>query len=164
MTSQYLDVTSSSVSPERLFSSVVLVKIDSWGSLLDTTFIDVRWAKHPTKLNLKQKPGQFTITHSHPDIHKLSWLTPIMTYVTDTHQYMSLTHTNHGTQRCLYTSSISFLAELADYHLNQLLMSTFCWKRWRALSVENVFLDKQFLLKTTYSINTTWLTPELIRS
>jgi hypothetical protein len=34
-------------SPERLFSSVGLVKRDLWGNLLDTTLmrIDVMWAK-----------------------------------------------------------------------------------------------------------------------
>jgi hypothetical protein len=30
---------------ERLFSSVGLVKSDLWGSLLDSTLIDVMWAK-----------------------------------------------------------------------------------------------------------------------
>ncbi len=34
-----------SASPERLFSSVGLVKSDLRGSLLDTTLIDVMWAK-----------------------------------------------------------------------------------------------------------------------
>ncbi len=43
--SQYLAVTASSSSPERLFSSVGLVKSDFRGSLLDTTLIDVMWAK-----------------------------------------------------------------------------------------------------------------------
>ena len=41
-TRQYL---ASSSSPERLFSNVGLVKSDLWGSLLDTTLIDVMWAK-----------------------------------------------------------------------------------------------------------------------
>jgi hypothetical protein len=45
MTRQYLTVPASSSSPERLFSSVGLVKSDLWGSLLDTTLIDVMWAK-----------------------------------------------------------------------------------------------------------------------
>ena len=45
MTRQYLDVPASSVSPERLFSSVGLVKSDWRGRLLDTTLIDVMWAK-----------------------------------------------------------------------------------------------------------------------
>ena len=45
MTRQYLAVSVSSVSPERLFSSVGLVKSDLWGRLLDTTLIDVMWAK-----------------------------------------------------------------------------------------------------------------------
>jgi hypothetical protein len=45
MTRQYLAVPASSSSPERLFSSVGLVKSDLWGSLLDTTLIDVMWAK-----------------------------------------------------------------------------------------------------------------------
>ena len=35
----------SSASPERLFSSVGLVKSDLRGRLLDTTLIDVMWAK-----------------------------------------------------------------------------------------------------------------------
>jgi len=45
ITSQYLTVTSSSSSPERLFISVGLVNSDLWGSLLNTTLIDVMWAK-----------------------------------------------------------------------------------------------------------------------
>ena len=45
MTRQYLAVFASSSSPERLFSSVGLVKSDLRGSLLDTTLIDVMWAK-----------------------------------------------------------------------------------------------------------------------
>jgi hypothetical protein len=45
MTRQYLTVSASSTSPERLFSSVGLVKSDLRGRLLDTTLIDVMWAK-----------------------------------------------------------------------------------------------------------------------
>ena len=45
MVRQYLTVPASSASPERLFSSVGLVKSDLRGSLLDTTLIDVMWAK-----------------------------------------------------------------------------------------------------------------------
>ena len=45
MARQYLSVPASSGSPERLFSSVGLVKSDLWGSLLDSTLIDVMWAK-----------------------------------------------------------------------------------------------------------------------
>ena len=45
MARQYLAVPASSASPERLFSSVGLVKSDLRGSLLDTTLIDVMWAK-----------------------------------------------------------------------------------------------------------------------
>ena len=42
---QHLTVPATSVSPERLFSSVGLVKSDFWGRLLDNTLIDVMWAK-----------------------------------------------------------------------------------------------------------------------
>ena len=45
MVRQYLAVSASSASPERLFSSVGLVKSDLWDRLLDTTLIDVMWAK-----------------------------------------------------------------------------------------------------------------------
>ena len=45
MTRQHLAVPATSASPERLFSSVGLVKSDLRGSLLDTTLIDVMWAK-----------------------------------------------------------------------------------------------------------------------
>ncbi len=45
MTRQHLAVPATSASPERLFSSVGLVKIDLWGRLLDNTLIDVMWAK-----------------------------------------------------------------------------------------------------------------------
>ena len=47
MSRQYLDVPATSASPERLFSSVGLVKSDLQGNLLATTLIDVvvMWAK-----------------------------------------------------------------------------------------------------------------------
>ncbi len=45
MARQYLTVPASSASPERLVSSVGLVKSDLRGRLLDTTLIDVMWAK-----------------------------------------------------------------------------------------------------------------------
>ena len=45
MTRQYLTVSVSSESLERLFSSVDLVKSDLRGSLLDTTLIYLVWAK-----------------------------------------------------------------------------------------------------------------------
>ena len=45
MDRQYLAVSASSTSPERLFSSVGLVKSDLRGHLLDTTLIDVMWTK-----------------------------------------------------------------------------------------------------------------------
>jgi hypothetical protein len=45
MVRQYLAVHARSVSPAKLFSSVGLVKSDLWGRLLDTTLIDVMWAK-----------------------------------------------------------------------------------------------------------------------
>ncbi len=41
MTRQYLAVPASSASPERLFSSVGLVKSDLRGRLLDTALIDI---------------------------------------------------------------------------------------------------------------------------
>ena len=45
MTRQHLTVPATSASPERLFSSVGLVKSDLRGRLLDSTLIDVMWAK-----------------------------------------------------------------------------------------------------------------------
>lgn len=45
MTRQYLTVPDTSVSPERFFSRVGLVQTDLCGSLLDTTMIDLIWAK-----------------------------------------------------------------------------------------------------------------------
>ena len=42
---QHLAVPATSASPERLFSSVGLVKSDFRGRLLDSTLIDVMWAK-----------------------------------------------------------------------------------------------------------------------
>ena len=45
MARQHLAVPATSASPERLFSSVGLVKSDLRGSLLDNTLIDVMWAK-----------------------------------------------------------------------------------------------------------------------
>ena len=44
MTRQYVAVSATSASPERLFSSVGLVKRDLRGNLLDTTLIDVMWS------------------------------------------------------------------------------------------------------------------------
>ena len=45
MVTQYLVEPVTSVSPERFFSRVGLVQIDLWVSLLDTTMIDLMWAK-----------------------------------------------------------------------------------------------------------------------
>ncbi len=45
MVRQHLTVPVTSASPERLFSSMGLVKSDLRGSLLDSTLIDVMWAK-----------------------------------------------------------------------------------------------------------------------
>jgi hypothetical protein len=42
---QYLTEPATSASPERLFSGVGLEKSDLRGRLLDTTLIDVMWAK-----------------------------------------------------------------------------------------------------------------------
>ena len=67
MTRKYLAVLATSVSPERLFSSVGLVKSDLWGSLLDTTLIDVMWVKQVPgpELNLKKinRNDTHTLTH-----------------------------------------------------------------------------------------------------
>ena len=45
MARQYLSVPATSASPERFFSRVGLVQTDLRGSLLDTTMIDLMWAK-----------------------------------------------------------------------------------------------------------------------
>ena len=45
MTRQYLTVPVTSASPERFFSRVGLVQTDVRRSLLDTTMIDLVWAK-----------------------------------------------------------------------------------------------------------------------
>ena len=45
MVRQYLTVPDTSASPERFFSRVGLVQTDLCGSLLDTTMIDLMWAK-----------------------------------------------------------------------------------------------------------------------
>jgi hypothetical protein len=45
MVRQNMAVLATSASPERLFISVGLVKSDFRGSLLDSTLIDVMWAK-----------------------------------------------------------------------------------------------------------------------
>ena len=45
MTRQHQSVPATSLSPERLFNSVGLVKSDFRGSLLDTTLTDVMWTK-----------------------------------------------------------------------------------------------------------------------
>jgi hypothetical protein len=45
MTRQYLAVPATSASPKRFFSRVGLAQTDLRGSLLDTTMIDLMWAK-----------------------------------------------------------------------------------------------------------------------
>ncbi len=45
MVRQYLTVPVTSESPERFFSRVGLVQTDLYGSLLDTTMIDLMWDK-----------------------------------------------------------------------------------------------------------------------
>jgi hypothetical protein len=49
MAKQYLGVPATSAAVERLFSSVGLVKSDLRGSLLDSTTIEIMWAKHNTE-------------------------------------------------------------------------------------------------------------------
>ena len=48
-------LSANSASPERLFRSVGLVKSDLWGRLLDTTLIDVMWAKQATETQLERE-------------------------------------------------------------------------------------------------------------
>ena len=74
MVRQYLTVTVTSVSPERLFSTVGLVKSDFQGNLLDTTLIDVMWVKQAPgpELNLKEMNRNDTLTLTHRDIHSLT--------------------------------------------------------------------------------------------
>ena len=96
-----------SVSTERLFSSVELVKNDLRGILWTPPWFT--WCglnKHP-KLILKASKRKDTLTLTRPDI--LSRHTPI--YVTGTHQYI---------ERCLYTYSTSYLAQACR-------LSTNCW-------------------------------------
>ena len=45
MVRQYLTVPATSASPERFFGRVGLVQTDLYGSLLDTTMIDLMWDK-----------------------------------------------------------------------------------------------------------------------
>ena len=68
MTRQYLDVPASSVSPKRLFRSVGLVKSDLWGSLLDTTLIDVMWVKQAPQNQLEREQEE---VNNHQDIHTI---------------------------------------------------------------------------------------------
>jgi hypothetical protein len=64
MARQHLTVPATSESPERLFSSVGLVKSDLRGRLLDSTLID----KYP-ELNLKENNCNDTHTHTHTDTY-----------------------------------------------------------------------------------------------
>jgi hypothetical protein len=70
MVRQYLIVTDTSVSPERLFfRSVGLVKSEFRVRLLDTTLIDVILPnKHP-ELNLNESKRNDTHSHTHTKIH-----------------------------------------------------------------------------------------------
>ena len=64
MARQYLSVPASSASPERLFSSVGLLKSDLWGSLLDSTLIDVMWAKQAPNLKENKRKSSITKTYT----------------------------------------------------------------------------------------------------
>ncbi len=79
MTRQYLtvSVTSTSTSPERLFSSVGFVKSDLWDRLLDTTSIDVMWVKQApwTQLEREQLEPTTLYRGSSPRWWKLEWIT-----------------------------------------------------------------------------------------
>jgi hypothetical protein len=55
MTRQYLTVPVTYASPERLFSIVGIVKSGLRGSLLDTTLIDVMWAKQAPLTQLERE-------------------------------------------------------------------------------------------------------------
>ena len=58
----------SSASPERLFTSVGLVKCDLRDSLLDTTVIDVMWAKQAPQNQLEREQEE---VNNHQDIHTI---------------------------------------------------------------------------------------------
>jgi hypothetical protein len=66
MATQYLTVPATSASPERFFSRVGLVQTDLHGSLLDTTMIDLMWAKQVPYIILQEMNEEDTHTpHAH---------------------------------------------------------------------------------------------------
>ncbi len=66
MSRQYLTVPATSESPERFFSRVVLVQTDLCGSLLDTTMIDLMWAKQVLDIIFQEMNKEDTHTpHTH---------------------------------------------------------------------------------------------------
>ena len=132
-TRQYLVVPVSSSSPERLFSSVGLVKSDLRCSLLETTLIDVMWAKQAPYNQLERELEE---VFNHQDIHTIYWHTAI--YVTDTHQYLSLEHTNIYSASCRLTVPHTWQSLPT---INQLLIST---------SIDKPHIDKPSILITSY--------------
>ena len=66
MAGQYLAVPATSASPERFFSRVGLVQTDLRGSLLDTTMIDLMWAKQAPEIIFQEMNKEDTNTpHTH---------------------------------------------------------------------------------------------------
>jgi hypothetical protein len=68
---QYLKVPATSASPERFFSRVGLEQTDLRRSLLDTTMIDLMWAKQTPKIILEEIKKEDTHTHTHTHTHTL---------------------------------------------------------------------------------------------
>jgi hypothetical protein len=63
MVRQYLTAPATSVSPKRFFSRVGLVRTDFRGRLLDTSMIDLMWAKQAPQIILEDINKEDTHTH-----------------------------------------------------------------------------------------------------
>ncbi len=134
MARQHLTVPATSASPERLFSSVGLVKSDLRGRLLDSTLIDVMWAKQAPWTQLEREQLEWH-THTHTHTRTYTHL-PLchghtLLIVTDTHQHID---------RGLYTYMTSYLAQ--PYRLSILIdkPTLFINSSLIRLSVDNVLL------------------------
>ena len=132
MARQHLAVPVTSASPERLFSSVGLVKSDLRGRLLDSTLIDVMWAKQAPWTQLEREKLEWhthTLTRTYTHLPLCHWHTLVI--VTDTNQ-----HIDGG----LYTYITSYLVQA--YRLSILIdKSTLFINSWLIrLWVDNVLL------------------------
>jgi integrase len=125
MARRHLTVPATFASPERLFSSVGLVKSDLWGRFLDTTLIHVMWVKQAPWTQLEREQLEWH-THTHTPRHT-------HTYHCVTHTHLSLSLTPWPTSIYIVTCTLTWphtLPKLTDYQYSLISQASLSMVGW----------------------------------